>query len=800
MLHGFHILLFKPRTTVSEYLSQLSDVQRAAVTQYEGPSLVIAGAGSGKTRVLTYRIAHMIDRGVDPRHILALTFTNKAAREMRERISAIVPPQASRAIWMGTFHSVFSRMLRSEAERLGFPSSFTIYETSDSHNLVKEIIKEMNLSDEKYKPKEIFSRISLLKNNLTTPQIYCNNASMTADDVKAGRGEFGNIYRAYMARCKQNGAMDFDDLLLYTNILLRDHPDVLAKFQEQFRYILVDEYQDTNFAQYLIIKKLSERNRNICVVGDDAQSIYSFRGAKIENILRFQKDYPSAAVHKLEENYRSTQTIVNAANSVISKNSAQLKKKVFSRKEVGEKVVLNRAYTEKEEAIAISRDIAVRHDMGTPLKNMAILYRTNAQSRALEEALRVRGIGYKIYGGLSFYQRAEIKHVIAYVRLIVNHRDDEALKRIINVPARGIGNTTIGKIAEYSAANGLSMWETITKFTPEQMGIRGVAVKKLSGFIETIRELQQSVDEKDAYEFVYEVARRSGLIALYQDNPAPESQSAYQNIEELVNSLKQQTELALKEEGAPLMTKKWIEEVTLLTDMDNEQGVGEDKVTLMTIHASKGLEYDCIYLAGVEEGIFPSPRSTESSVDLEEERRLFYVALTRAIKRIMISFSLSRFKWGSVTNSTPSRFIKEIDREYLDEPELLDNPFSAETEEEEEEPRTAFGKRFGNASYGKRPNRFTPKEGTPRRPAAPPQGNFRRMEPTAAPRPKEEETGRRLEAGDLSVGCRVSHDRFGKGTVEAFEEFAGDIKASIKFDSGENKVLLLKFAKLKRIS
>lgn len=783
---------------MSDYLSQLNDVQRKAVENYKSPSLIIAGAGSGKTRVLTYRIAHMIYQGVPPSQILALTFTNKAAAEMRARIQTIVPPPAASGLWMGTFHSMFSRILRAEAETLGFSKSFTIYETSDSRNLVKTIVKEMNLNEEKYKPNQIYGRISLAKNNLVIPQAYQANATLTTEDATAGRPRFGEIYAEYMQRCRRNGAMDFDDLILYTNILFRDHPGILLKYQEQFRYVLVDEYQDTNYAQYLIVKRLTEKYRNICVVGDDAQSIYSFRGARIENILKFKEDYPEANVYKLEQNYRSTQTIVNAANDIIAKNQNRLRKTVFSANEIGDKIVLSRTYTEKEEALTIANDIRhrVQESQGkTAYSDIAVLYRTNAQSQPIEEALRNRNIPYRIYGGTSFYQRREIKHVLAYARLVVNPNDDEAFSRIINVPARGIGQTSIARITAMARQHGVSMWEAIEKFTPEAMEIRGAAVKKIREFMEMIASLRQPLHEKDAYELVYEIANRSGIIGMFKNDGSPESQSAYENIEELINSLKRQTE-ELKNEGAEtIFLDEWLQNVTLITDMDSENRDDPDKVTLMTVHSAKGLEFDYIYIAGMEEGLFPSPRSSESVADLEEERRLFYVAVTRAIKGVVISFALSRYKWGTVIQAIPSRFLKEIDRKYFNAPELLEaNRFNSLSEEKHENSnRYGQDREASKPAFAKYENRSATTPGTDSKPPMPP-GKFKRIVSGQKTATVEEPVN---NTGEISAGVRVIHEKFGEGIVRSLEDTASDKKATVEFATHGTKTLLLKFAKLR---
>ncbi len=766
---------------MSDILSQLSDIQRSAASSYSGPSLIIAGAGSGKTRVMTYRIAYMIEQGIDPSSILALTFTKKAAGEMSERIAKVVNPSASRRIVMGTFHSVFSRILRAEAEFLGFPQSFVLYDTSDSLSLVKTIIKEMNLNDDKYKPKEIFSRISLFKNSLVTPQMYLQDASAISEDTQRGRGEFGNVYRSYMARCKANGAMDFDDLLLYTNILFHNNPEALKKYQQVFKYILVDEYQDTNMAQYLVIKKLSSDHQNICVVGDDAQSIYSFRGAKIENILRFQQDYPSAQVFKLEQNYRSTQTIVSAAASVIRNNSRQLKKSVFSLSQQGEQIALRRSYTEKEEAATIVSSIAERATADNLKWNeFAILYRTNAQSRALEDTLRTKGIPYRIYGGISFYQRKEIKSMTAYIRLILNPNDDEAFGRVLNFPPRGIGDTSKARIAEAARATGKSMFETICTASPAELGIRGVAVKKIGGFITTLQQLRGEVERMDAAEFVANMAYVAGISSHFRDDPTPESQSAYENIEELIALLKQQSADAIEAGEPPIMLSEWIQNITLLTDMDSTKDADNDKVVLMTIHSAKGLEFDSVYIAGMEEGLFPSPRTAESVDSLEEERRLFYVAITRAVRFLMISFSLNRYRHGQSTPAIPSRFIKEIDSQYIDKPELLSQTRAIEDTQ--------------SNSWGEKPlfKRFEPKGTTPSTPPRSTMG-LKRVASTAAP------TEAVNSVGELKEGSLVEHARFGKGKILSLEKAGDDVKATIDFGVAGQKTLLLKFAKLKVI-
>ena len=699
---------------VSEYIQKLNDAQREAVVNFRCPSLIVAGAGSGKTRVLTCRIAYMLEQGVAPDTILALTFTNKAAAEMRERIGQLLSPQATRRIWMGTFHSLFSRILRAEADRLGYPSSYTIYDASDARNLVKQIIREMNLSDETYKPGDIAARISLAKNNLITPGAYEANASLQAEDRERRRPQFVDIYKLYVQKCRQNGAMDFDDLLLNTNILFKDFPDVLARYQAQFRYILVDEYQDTNFAQYVIIRRLAEQHSNVCVVGDDAQSIYSFRGAKIENILRFRNDFPDARIFKLEQNYRSTQTIVDAANSIIEKNTKQIRKRSFSTAEQGEKIKVIKAYTDKEEAILIAGDIASTvREKDLSYSEIAILYRTNAQSRSLEESLRGRNIPYKIYGGVSFYQRKEIKDLLAYVRLVVNPKDDEAFRRVINTPARGIGDVTVNRIAAAAAERNLSLWEAVSTLSSDDMEMKGAAGKKVTAFAGMIGELSGMRATAEAYELGLEIAVRSGIIGTYKMQQTPEAVSALENIEELINSVRAYTDEQKRiaaESGddaqARVTLDEWLQNVALLTDMDNEKPEERNKVTMMTVHGAKGLEFEYVYVAGLEENLFPSMMSLGNEEGLEEERRLFYVALTRAKRGAVLSFAESRFKWGEMTFCRPSRFLGEIDSKFLD------IQFDADDRKEGTTLRcgrhTAAGAVTGNRKPGARIIRGTP--------------------------------------------------------------------------------------------
>ena len=660
----------------SPILKGLNPAQYAAVVNYDTPSLIIAGAGSGKTRVLTSRIAYMIEQGVKPWNILALTFTNKAAEQMRDRIAQMVPGERSRYIRMGTFHSVFSRILRENAQRIGFTESFTIYDSSDSRNLLKSLVRELNLADDRYKPATVASRISLAKNKLITPGAYLANAAYAAEDRQAQMPEFGNLYNLYCQRCKHNGAMDFDDLLLQTNILLRDCPDVLARYQELFQYILVDEYQDTNYAQYVIIRRLSQRHSKVCVVGDDAQSIYSFRGAKIENILSFRNDYPDAQVFKLEQNYRSTRTIVDAANSVIVHNARRMEKHCFSAGDEGEKIRILKAYTDREEAELVVSELRDRiRRTGDEWSDAVILYRTNSQSAVLEDNLRRRGIPYRIYKGSSFYDHKEVKDLMAYIRLVINPHDDEAFRRIVNYPARGIGDATVQRIAELASARGLSMWEAVDALVAEPAAdaVTRSVVRKVRDFVELIRSLSLARSDRGLYDFGMEVATRSGIIALYRADNSPEAASALGNIEELLNSMQEFKERCdaeirngERQPDAEATVEEWLQNMMLMSDMDRDDPENSNKVTLMTVHSAKGLEYKYVYIVGMEENLFPSQRAAESAEGLEEERRLFYVALTRAKVAATISYAEMRFRWGSMEFSRPSCFLREIDPRYVE--------------------------------------------------------------------------------------------------------------------------------------
>ena len=758
-----------------QLIETLNEAQRNAVMATEGPALVIAGAGSGKTRVLTLRIAHLLQKGVKPWRILSLTFTNKAAREMKERIATVVGQEKASQLWMGTFHSIFARILRLEAAKLGYPQSFTIYDTQDSKNLLKSIIKNMKLSDKEYKTGDVLSAISSAKNDLVTPAAYARDTNRIANDRASRRTLIYEIYAKYMQECYKSGVMDFDDLLLNTNILFRDHPDVLLKYQNHFDYILVDEYQDTNFSQYLIVKKLAEGHKNVCVVGDDAQSIYSFRGAKIENILNFRNDYPGYHLFKLEQNYRSTQTIVEAANSIIAKNEGQIQKNVFSKNDQGEKIRVIKAHSDLEEALIVTNDIAQRKAMEQyEYKDFAILYRTNAQSRTFEEALRKRNQPYKIYGGLAFYQRKEIKDLISYFRVTVNPNDRESLKRIINFPARGIGNTTLEKLEAFSDASGRSIWEVMTNPLIAQSGMNAGTLKKLNGFIGLIAGFHAQMETLNGYEFAAEVVSKSGLMKEFTDDKSIEGQGRLENINELLSGIKEFTE-SRQEQGLPTTITSFLEEVSLLTDMDNEKPEDQNRVTLMTIHASKGLEFKNVYIVGVEEELFPSGRSLNDPKAMEEERRLFYVALTRAEHHATISYTRSRFKFGEQTFCRPSRFISELDSAFIEIKESDKSEINMEN-------RT-------------RPTGFSSSSPASRMGAQKPmiklntQGSLEKKPPVSLNYGSSETA--------LTVGCRVMHDRFGIGEVLAFEGNMPDTKVTILFQNTGKKQLLMKFAKLK---
>ena len=761
-----------------DFLNELNKSQLDAVTYTDGPALVIAGAGSGKTRVLTYRIAYLLSQGVSPASILALTFTNKAAREMRKRIGELVGFQTSRYLWMGTFHSIFSRILRSEAPLIGFTKDFTIYDTSDSKSLIKSIIKEMKLDDKVYKPGNIHSRISYAKNNLFTPENYLKNTDFYKADTQSRVPRTGEIYAVYFNRCKQANAMDFDDLLLQTNLLFRDNPDVLKKYQDIFGYILVDEYQDTNFAQYLIIKKLAEKHERICVVGDDAQSIYSFRGANIDNILKFQQTYKNAQLFKLEQNYRSTKNIVRAANSLIDKNAEQIRKTIFSEKEEGNLIQVSSVMTDFEEAFTVANQITeMREDENHSYKDFAVLYRTNSQSRVMEEALRKQSIPYRIYGGLSFYQRK----VIAYFRLVSNNDDEEALKRIINYPARGIGDVTLDKLFSTAQLHGVSAWTVLQDMLKYNLNVNAGTANKLAQFRDMIDVFTQQTSTLDAYELASSIVKTSGVLSDAMNDRSAESLSRIDNVQELLKAIHEFSDSKKHEEGAELVTlTDFLSEVSLITDQDTEKDDSDEKVTLMTIHAAKGLEFRTVFIVGMEEQLFPSPYA-ESPRELEEERRLFYVAITRAEENCFISYSKSRFRNGQTNFANPSRFLKDIDDRFLQHNNKVGISGGNQ-----------LFNRWGDDVESER-NRFRQ---TPfKSPSVP---SFR--EPTQPRKLKKIDSGSGTKTptinDSLPVGTFVKHQIFGIGKVLETSLVDGNEKAEIDFGEKGVKSLLLKFAKL----
>lgn len=758
-----------------DYLQGLNPSQRAAVEQTEGPVMIVAGAGSGKTRVITYRVAHLIRKGVDPFHILVLTFTNKAAKEMRERIMNVVGYEAKN-IWMGTFHSVFAKILRVEAHRIGYPNNFTIYDTDDSKSLIRAILKEMQLDDKLYNANFVYNRISAAKNNLISSAEYQRNEQIQAEDHAAGRGKLGLIYHTYTQRCYKAGAMDFDDLLFKTNVLLKEDAEVLYKYQMKFKYLMVDEYQDTNFSQYLIVKKLAAINENICVVGDDAQSIYAFRGADIQNILNFEKDYPDLQVFKLEQNYRSTQNIVNAANSIISNNKNQLKKNVFSEKEAGDKIKVVRAFSDNEEGKIVAE--AIMQDRGLmPLnyKDFAILYRTNAQSRAMEEALRKLNIPYKIYGGTSFYQRKEIKDLVAYFRLTLNPNDEEALKRVINYPRRGIGDTSVERIFIAADQHQASLWDVISQ---PQNFLDGRTAAAVYAFGSMIQSFQVEAKKNNAYEVALHIAQHAGILKDLYEDKSVEGLNRYENIQELLNGIKEFSE---REDIDDKGLHVFMQDVALLTNDDNDKNPNADTVSLMTIHSSKGLEFPQVFIVGLEENLFPSQLALNSRSDLEEERRLFYVAITRAESKLTLSYSTSRYKWGSLNNCEPSRFIDELDPRYL----ALDfRPQGSRTGNTD----SFAGERTAWADNQK--DIFT-------KPKPKPATKTTSILPKAH-RPSEGFAP--SDTNNLQVGMEVEHERFGFGKVINLEGQKPNIKATIFFKELGQKQLLLKFAKLRIVT
>jgi DNA helicase-2/ATP-dependent DNA helicase PcrA len=801
---------------MNHFLDELNSIQREAAKSTEGPVMIIAGAGSGKTRVLTYRIAHLIEKNVDTFNILALTFTNKAAKEMKERIAKIIGHSEAKNLWMGTFHSVFAKILRIEAEKIGYPNNFTIYDTEDSKSVIKEILKQFNLDDKIYKPSLVLNRISDAKNKLISPQHYQNNVLTQQEDQNSRKPLLGQIYATYQKRNFKTGAMDFDDLLYQTNVLLRDFPDVLLKYQNKFRYISVDEYQDTNFSQYLIIKQLAARFQNICVVGDDAQSIYAFRGANIQNILNFEKDYPDLKTYKLEQNYRSTKTIVAAANQIIANNKEQFKKTVFTENEEGYLLKVIKANTDNVEGQKIANHIFETKSQNQIMNSdFAILYRTNAQSRSFEEALRKLNIAYKIYGGISFYQRKEIKDLLSYFRLIINNSDDESIKRIINYPARGIGQTTIDKLTVAALEHDISLWTVISNLKEFNLGINAGISTKINDFVTQIKSFNLLLAYKDAYELANQIAVSCGIVKELYNDKTPEGVSRYENIQELLNGIKdfveqprtpqenelneviksvidpsnstefnQETDYSLK------TLDEFMQEITLLTNVDKEDDKDGDKVSLMTVHAAKGLEFKYVYIVGLEENLFPSQLSISSRSDLEEERRLFYVAITRAEKQAILSFATMRYRFGNITYCEPSRFINEIDDKYLDYP------------------KENIQKKFSNDSFGGYrtnylknnqldENALTNNEKTKVITFNPSNKKLIKINSNLSSSSSILDTklNKNLIAGDW-----VLHDKFGKGQISALEGNWPETKANIIFENVGQKSLLLKFARLNKIN
>ena len=768
--------------------------------------IVIAGAGSGKTRVLTYRIAYLMQQGVDPFNILALTFTNKAAREMKERIASIVGSSEAKNLWMGTFHSVFAKILRVEAERLGYPSNFTIYDTQDSQSVIRSLIKDMNLDKDVYKYKQVYSRISSYKNSLITVKAYNNNPELQEADAMARMPQMGALYKNYVDRCFKAGAMDFDDLLLKTNELLTRFPEVLAKYQQRFQYILVDEYQDTNHSQYLIVRALSDRFQNICVVGDDAQSIYAFRGANINNILNFQKDYDNVQVYRLEQNYRSTKTIVQAANNVIEQNHNRLQKEVWTHNDVGDKIGVHRSTTDGDEGRFVANMIYdTVMNQHRPYDDFAVLYRTNAQSRSIEDALRKKDIPYRIYGGLSFYQRKEIKDVIAYLRLIFNPKDEEALKRVINYPGRGIGDTTVSKLVVAADANNLSVFEVLTQLEALSVPVNSGTRTKLQNFATMIQSFQVLNQQYNAFEIAEYVVRHTGLYQEIKKDGTPEGIARLENIEELLNGIKDFVEGQRELADATGNLAEFLEDVALITDLDQEKEPGQ-KVSLMTVHLAKGLEFPVVSIVGMEEDLFPSMLSMNSRAELEEERRLFYVALTRAKEKAYLTYAQSRYRWGKLIDAEPSRFIEEIDEAYLHQmtpkpaeryrtfvdPDVFDTHDYSQIRLRGQSGQSSGDRRQGVPKGKKAQN-------TPKSKGFMPPPNLKKLKSLKSDLGKSSAPVDAAAMEQLRLGSRVGHMRFGKGTIVALEGQGPDMKAEIKFDTSGTKKLLLRFAKLSLI-
>lgn len=771
----------------SELLSHLNGAQRAAVEFCDGPSLVIAGAGSGKTRVLTYKIAYLLEQGLPPYYILSLTFTNKAAREMKLRIADLVGEKRARSLWMGTFHSIFARILRNEAEAIGFQSNFTIFDSADSNSLIKLIIKEMELDDKLYRPGPIHGQISRAKNSLITPAMYAANSELIQYDRMAKRPMLYEIYQRYQNRLRAANSMDFDDLLMYTNILFRDHKEVLEKYQNRFQYILVDEYQDTNFSQHLIVKQLAEKHHRVCVVGDDAQSIYSFRGANIDNILKFKSNFPHTQIFKLEQNYRSTQNIVNAANSLIQKNSEQIFKNVFSENEEGDKIEIKSSFSDFEEGLIVSNKIArLRLEKFASYSDFAILYRTNAQSRIFEEALRKNNIPYRIYGGLSFYQRKEIKDIISYFRLIVNPSDEEAFRRIINYPTRGIGSVTVSKITSAAQLHNVSLWHVISSPLEYNLNVNAGTANKIDGFHSLIQGFIEKNITLNAFELAQEVIKESGIAKEAYDDMTPEGMSRAQNMQELLNAMSEFVSTRQEQGEENLGLVDFLSEVSLLSDQDTDKESEDEKVTLMTVHSAKGLEFDHVFVVGMEEDLFPSSMVKSEMRGLEEERRLFYVAITRAKKSCTITYAKSRFRNGQTNSAVPSRFLKDIDSSFItgdyrdgssDSIPAADDfwgSMRAQRIQREKERYPETRDRYNNISDNYQPS--TPKKSVP-------------IQRATAPTPLSK------EAKELEVGNIIEHERFGRGVVTAIEMSGNDRRAFVEFEAAGKKQLLLKFAK-----
>ena len=769
---------------MTDILNGLNNPQKEAVTTIQGPVMVIAGAGSGKTKALTHRIAYMIQEGINPFAIMALTFTNKAAKEMKDRIMKLVDPHAARNVWMGTFHSIFARILRIEAQYLGFTQDFTIYDTDDSKQLINAILKERELDTKAYPAKYILHRISMAKSALYTPEDYCNNFEIQQQDLRANKPLIGEIFKTYNNRLQRANAMDFDDILFYTNVLLRDFPEILYKYQNRFEYILVDEYQDTNYAQYLIIRRIAAMRENICVVGDDAQSIYGFRGANIQNILNFKNDYPDQKLIRLEQNYRSTKTIVNAANSVIDHNKDQIKKKVWSDKEEGELITVLRATSDNEEGTLVANSI-FGYKMSRQLNNkdFAILYRTNSQSRSLEEALRKQDIPYKIYGGLSFYDRKEVKDLLAYFRVVINPHDEQALLRIINYPTRGIGKTTIERLMVVADEHQKGIWDVISSETePMPKDFNSGTVNKLHNFVTMIKSFQTLLNKQSAIELAKHICNTVGIIKDLKEDDTPEGQARVQNIEELLNAIMEFSDKQVDEvtgEQNEVTLNKFMEDVALLTDQDNKDDEDDDRVTMMTIHSAKGLEFPYVYIVGLEENLFPGIQSLSTREELEEERRLFYVALTRAETKLVLSHAESRYRWGNLTLSEPSRFIEEIDPSLIERTKKasfrgtssfnegvnFSNPFSKNFQEKRE-----YQKRVEQKQHTPYINNSVSTNSSSDFVAASPE--------------------------EIVEGMRVMHQKFGQGNVIKVEGIGPNKKATVVFDECGTKQLMLKFAKL----